>query len=169
MRSVAQPFVAFALAATLAACAAPVRQSPAPVTSMSTAVTARLVYENRPTAERTLAGRVIDDATGLPIKVAGAIRLDDRAAVVTTDAVGHVDVTDVEPGLHTMVTTAQGFVPRTDTVVVRDHGGVALEMRLLRAPVEAGMLVRAAPATAYVVPLSINASRRVATDVASAP
>jgi hypothetical protein len=170
MRPIAPPFLALALVAALSACAAPVRQAPAPVANTPERAPARLVYENRPTSASSLAARVIDDATGLPIKVAGAVRFDDRVEFVPTDRVGHVDVADVEPGLHTIVTIAQGFVPRMDTVVVRDRSGVAIEMRLLRTPVEAGMLVRpAAATTAYVVPSSINAPRRAPTDLASAP
>lgn len=168
MRSVAQPFAAIVLVAALSACASTAHQASAIVPTPVVAA-ARLVYENRPTAERTIAGRVIDDVTGLPLKVPGTVRFDDRTDAVPTDNVGHVDVDGVEPGVHTIVTMAPGFASRTDTVLVRDAGGVAIEMRLMRVPVEAGMLVRPAAVTAYVVPSSINARRSVGTELASAP
>ena len=89
-------------------------------------------YDARETPEATIAGRVIDDSTGLPVRLKVAAWLTERSDSTAADAWGHFDLTNVAPGRYTLVTWADGYEPHVDAVDVRADGGVAVELRLKR-------------------------------------
>ncbi len=90
-------------------------------------------YDTRETPELTLAGRVIDDSTGLPVRMRASAWFAGRGDSTSADAWGHFDLTNVAPGRYTLVTWAEGYEPRVDAVDVRAEGGVSVELRLRRA------------------------------------
>ena len=89
-------------------------------------------YDARETPDATIAGRVLDDSTGLPVRIKAAAWLAERSDSSSADAWGHFDLGNVAPGRYTLVTWAEGYEPRVDAVDVRADGGVAVELRLKR-------------------------------------
>lgn len=89
-------------------------------------------YEQRATPAFTIAGRVIDDSTGLPLPHRAAAWLTERTDSSTVDAWGHFDLAHLAPGRYTLVTSADGYAPRIDVVELGPDGGAAVEVRLVR-------------------------------------
>jgi hypothetical protein len=113
-------------------------------------------YDARETPEATIAGRVIDDSTGLPVRLKVAAWLTERSDSTAADAWGHFDLSNVAPGRYTLVTWADGYEPRVDAVDVRAESGVAVELRLKR---QGAMLAqRAVPARGSAVRVVAAAS-----------
>jgi len=70
---------------------------------------------------------IVTDSTGLPLP--GAI-VNVREASVTADATGHVCVTSLEPGAHTLTATFPGFKSQPLTVQVRSGATASTKFRL---------------------------------------
>lgn len=127
------------IAVMLTGCALPSAMPVAPVRAARRATFTQRVtlpsfrYDTRETPELTLAGRVLDDSTGLPVRLRASAWLTERTDSTVSDAWGHFDLANVTPGRYTLVTWAEGYEPRVDAVDVRADGGVAVELRLKRA------------------------------------
>lgn len=91
-----------------------------------------LRYEEREVAVGELAGRFIDDATGLPVAQGGAAWLTERPDSTAADDWGRFALGALAPGRYTLVSYAPGFEPRIDRVEVA-ASGAAVEIRLKRA------------------------------------
>ncbi|MBI3790844.1 MAG: carboxypeptidase regulatory-like domain-containing protein [Gemmatimonadetes bacterium] len=87
----------------------------------------------RETPEATIAGRVLDDSTGLPVRGRAAAWLTERADSSASDAWGQFELAGVAPGRYTLVTWAEGYEPRLDVLDLRASAGAAVEVRLRRA------------------------------------
>lgn len=90
-------------------------------------------YEARPTHDAVVAGRVLDDSTGLPVAQLAAAWLTERPDSSAADGWGHFELANIAPGRYTLVTWAAGYEPRVDALDVRPDGGTAIEVRLKRA------------------------------------
>ncbi len=127
------------MAVLLAGCALPPAMPLAPVRSASRVTFTQRTnvpafrYETRETPPSTIAARVLDDSTGLPVRLRASAWLAERADSTGADAWGHVDLANLAPGRYTLVTWAEGYEARVDAVEMGAAAGVAIELRLKRA------------------------------------
>ena len=103
-------------------------------------------HEARETPAQTIAARVLDDSTGLPVRVGVAAWLTERSDSTVADAWGHFDLSGVAPGRYTLVIWAEGYAPRTDVVELTPDGGASVEIRLHRTSAASVVARRALPA-----------------------
>ena len=94
----------------------------------------RFRLEDRATPPQTLAVRVIDDSTGLPVAHGVVARLGPGGDSATTDAVGHVELARLAPGRYALTVESAAFEGRVDTVHVTPADGTSVEVRLRRRP-----------------------------------
>lgn len=87
----------------------------------------------RETPAGVVAGRVLDDSTGLPVRVSAAAWLTERPDSTSGNAWGQFELGALAPGRYTLVTTAPGYEPRLDVIDVKGDDGTAVEIRLRRA------------------------------------
>lgn len=88
---------------------------------------------DRETPAGIVAGRVLDDSTGLPVRAGAAAWLTERPDSTDGNAWGLFELGALAPGRYTLVTTAPGYEPRVDALAVGGDGGTAIEIRLRRA------------------------------------
>ena len=92
--------------------------------------------EQRATPPLTIALRVIDDSTGLPVPGGVVARLGFGGDSAMADSVGHVEIARVAPGTYALQLESDAFEGRVDTVQVTPADGTSVEVRLRkRAPV----------------------------------
>ena len=94
----------------------------------------RFRLEERATPPNTVALRVIDDSTGLPVREAVMVRLVESGDSAVTDSVGHLELARVAPGRYALQIDALSFEGRLDTVRVLPADGTSVEVRLRRVP-----------------------------------
>ena len=112
-------------------------------------------YEARETRAATLAGRVLDDSTGLPVAQVVAAWLTEHPDSSAADAWGHFELANIAPGRYTLVTWAVGYEPRLDALEVRGDSGTAVEIRLLRARGGRLIATRSLPAPGSAVRVAV--------------
>lgn len=94
----------------------------------------RFRLEDRATPPNTVALRVIDDSTGLPVQYTVVARLVAAGDSAVTDSVGHLELAHVAAGTYALELDASMFERRTDTVRVTPARGTSVEVRLRRVP-----------------------------------
>ena len=94
----------------------------------------RFRLEDRATPPNTVALRVIDDSTGLPVRDAVVARIVESGETAVTDSVGHIEIARLAPGRYALQLDAASFEGRVDTVRVLPADGTSVEVRLRRAP-----------------------------------